>query len=218
MGLTPKLDQGRRLWIGQNYKGTTAHSLASSRQIRPQSPRTLARLARNGRNHPPGCATISGMINKTTRNPMSAWVRFACSSLAILWTGVIPLLAEEVQPGNSKKPEWAAEGRNEISGFLGATDSTDGESGSSVGVDYERRLSGPFGIGAVVEYTGSGLREGVAGITLNFHPWKELKVVGAPGVSIETAREPTRRCFGSGSSSPVGTSPEAAGAMTIVFS
>jgi hypothetical protein len=107
--------------------------------------------------------------------------------VAILWIVTIPVFAAEPQPGDKEKPEWAEEGRNEISIFLGVTESQDFERGFSVGIDYERRLSRLFGIGAVVEYTGSDLREGVGGITLSFHPWKELKIVAAPGVVLETA-------------------------------
>jgi hypothetical protein len=39
--------------------------------------------------------------------------------------------------------------------YLGITESG-GETGPSFGVDYERRLTRRFGIGAEVEYTGAG--------------------------------------------------------------
>ena len=108
--------------------------------------------------------------------PLS-FVQVACGIVTVLCIAAAPAHAEEDQAGGKEKPEWAEEGRNELSVFLGVTDSADGEAGFSAGIDYERRLNGLFGIGAVIEYTGADLREGVAAVTLNFHPWKELKVV-----------------------------------------
>ncbi|MCK5405927.1 MAG: hypothetical protein KAJ37_00675 [Candidatus Krumholzibacteria bacterium] len=90
------------------------------------------------------------------------------------------------EPDAEAVPEWAEEGRNELGLFLGAADS-EGEWGASVGLDYEYRLSRLFGIGGLLEYTGADFRDGVAAVPFYLHPWKELKLVAAPGVNVKPA-------------------------------
>ena len=80
----------------------------------------------------------------------------------------------------------AEEGRHELGLFLGIT-TKEGETGVSVGLDYEYRLSRLFGIGGVAEYTGADFREGLLGVPFYWHAWKELKLVAAPAVEIEPA-------------------------------
>jgi hypothetical protein len=95
-----------------------------------------------------------------------------------------PVWAAGQETPQGKTEEWAADGRNDLSLFIGVT-SSDGESGPSVGLDYERRLSRRFGIGGVIEYTGLDFREGVAAVSLNWHSWKELTLLAAVGVEVE---------------------------------
>jgi len=82
-------------------------------------------------------------------------------------------------------PEWAEDGRNELAIFFGATDVA-GDAGGSLGLDYEYRFAKLFGLGATLEWTAADLREWLAAVSFNFHVWKELKVIAAPGVEIET--------------------------------
>ena len=95
-----------------------------------------------------------------------------------------PAMAQEAEHENGE--EWAEEGRHELGLFLGIT-TKEGETGVSVGLDYEYRLSRLFGIGGVAEYTGADFREGLLGVPFYWHAWKELKLVAAPAVEIEPA-------------------------------
>jgi hypothetical protein len=97
-----------------------------------------------------------------------------------------PARAAGDESAQDKGEEWAEDGRNDLSLFLGVTDS-DGDKGFSVGLDYERRLSRGFGIGGVIEYTGNDYRDGVVAASFNWHAWKELKLLAAPGVEIDHA-------------------------------
>ena len=92
-----------------------------------------------------------------------------------------PIRAAGDESAQGKTKEWAEEGRNDLSLFIGVT-RAGGESGLGLGLDYERRLSRRFGIGGVIEYTGGDIREGIAAVSLNWHAWKELKLFAAPGV------------------------------------
>ena len=95
-----------------------------------------------------------------------------------------PAMTQEAE--HEKGEEWAEEGRHELGLFLGIT-SKEGDTGVSVGLDYEYRLSRLFGIGGVAEYTGADFREGLLGVPFYWHAWKELKLVAAPAVEIEPA-------------------------------
>jgi hypothetical protein len=95
-----------------------------------------------------------------------------------------PVGAADDEAAQGETEEWAKEGFNDLSLFLGVT-RADGENGFSVGLDYERRVSRGFGIGGLIEYTGSDFRDLIAAVSLNWHPWKELKVLAAPGVEVE---------------------------------
>ena len=89
----------------------------------------------------------------------------------------------ECRAAEKETEEWAEEGQNELGLFLGET-RRDGEGGFSVGLDYERRLSRRIGIGGVLEHTGGDLRDGIAGVPVCWHPWRELKILIAPGVEF----------------------------------
>jgi hypothetical protein len=64
-----------------------------------------------------------------------------------------PIRAAGDESAQGKAEDWAEEGRNDLSLFIGVT-RAGGESGLGLGLDYERRLSRRFGIGGVIEYTG----------------------------------------------------------------
>ena len=95
-----------------------------------------------------------------------------------------PAMTQEAE--HEKGEEWAEEGRHELGLFLGIT-TKEGDTGISVGLDYEYRLSRLFGIGGVAEYTGADFREGLLGVPFYWHAWRELKLVAAPSVEIEPA-------------------------------
>jgi hypothetical protein len=79
--------------------------------------------------------------------------------------------------------EWAEEGRSKLGPFVGGT-FAEGKSGFSAGIDYEYRINHPLGIGATIEYTGPDFREWHIFVPLCWHPWKELKIIAAPGIEI----------------------------------
>ena len=114
---------------------------------------------------------------------------------AIGWFGAIfailmivcqPALVLGDEPENSDEAEWVSEGPHEVGLFLGVTDK-DGDLGTSIGIDYEYRFHEMFGIGGLLEYTGSDFREGVACVPFFWHPWRELAFVGAPGIEMDAA-------------------------------
>lgn len=102
----------------------------------------------------------------------------------VLTLTALPVMAQEA--AEDKSDESVEEGRHELGAFLGISIKED-DSGISVGVDYEYRLSRLFGIGAVAEYTGADFREGLLGVPFYWHAWRELKLVAAPAVEIEPA-------------------------------
>ena len=100
-----------------------------------------------------------------------------------------PLMAAESDDKASEfGPEWADDGRNKLALFVGGTH-VDGDTGPSVGLDYEYRFSRMFGIGGTIEYSGSGIREGLIAVSLNWHVWRELKFFVAPGLKIEAEHD-----------------------------
>jgi len=107
---------------------------------------------------------------------------------AVITAGAVQAASGDVgdDTAQGEAMEWAEEGRNDLGLFLGVTDS-DGENGFSVGLDYERRLSRGFGIGGVIEYTGNDYRDGIVAASFNWHAWKELKLLAAPGVEVNRA-------------------------------
>lgn len=109
------------------------------------------------------------------KSAKASWVLGLCALLALAPQSVRAKEAEE---------EWAKEGRNEIGPYLGFA-SAGGDHGLSVGLDYERRLTRRFGIGAVLEYTSGDFREGLAAVSFDWHPWKELKLFVAPGIEVD---------------------------------
>ncbi len=75
--------------------------------------------------------------------------------------------------------------RNELGLFLGYTDA-DSDNGLSVGIDYAHNLGPRFGIGGVIEYTSADIRDGIIAMTLTWHTWRELMLLVAPGVEVDT--------------------------------
>ncbi len=102
-----------------------------------------------------------------------------CTTLAL---AAQPVMAQEAEGEDAA--EWAEKGRHELGLFLGVTDKKS-DTGFSMGLDYEYRLSRMFGIGGLLEYTGSDFRDGIVAVPFYVHPWKELKLVAAPGIEIE---------------------------------
>jgi hypothetical protein len=102
------------------------------------------------------------------------------------------LVAQEEHEGGATESEGHHGGhgeefeKNSIAIFIGATqaEKEDGERESpefTFGIDYERRLSKVFGVGAVVDFVASGSRERIIAAAAVFHAG-EAKLVVAPGV------------------------------------
>jgi len=115
------------------------------------------------------------------KNKAIGCVVAVCTLLAL---AAQPVMAQEAE--GEEAAEWAEKGRHELGLFLGVADQ-EGDTGISVGLDYEYRLSRRFGIGGLLEFTGADFRDGVAGVPFYWHPWRELKLLAAPGVNIEPA-------------------------------
>ena len=117
-----------------------------------------------------------------------------CASLAL---GPQPVRAAGEETTQGESEEWAEEGLNDLGLFLGVTHAY-GESGFSVGLDYERRLSRRFGIGGVIEYTDNDFRDGIAAVSVKLAP---VEGAEAPcrsrrgGRALRTAA--TASCFAS---------------------
>jgi hypothetical protein len=60
-----------------------------------------------------------------------------------------------------------------------------GETGFSVGLDYERRLSDLFGVGVLAEYAAGDFDSWVFGAPLYIHPYKGFRLLAAPGFEDE---------------------------------
>ena len=73
---------------------------------------------------------------------------------------------------------------NHMGLFLGNTHHG-GETGFSVGLDYENRISDIFGLGALIEYAGGDFDTWVFGAPLYIHPYKGLRFLAAPGFEAE---------------------------------
>ena len=126
------------------------------------------------------------MGSSRVRYRRSTWIGCFVCLCVLLPLAPQPIRAAGDESAQGKAEEWAEEGRNDLGLFLGVTDS-DGDTGFSVGLDYERRLSRGFGIGGVIEYTGNDYRDGIVAASFNWHAWKELKLLAAPGVEVNRA-------------------------------
>lgn len=113
-----------------------------------------------------------------------SWIGLAVVTCILSAPAGQPVFAEHDVEENGDALEWAEEGRNDLGLFLGVTHARDGN-GFSAGLDYERRLNRRFGIGGTIEYTGNDFREGIAVVSFNWHPWKELKLLVAPGIQVQ---------------------------------
>jgi hypothetical protein len=106
-----------------------------------------------------------------------------------------PLAAQEhaVPPATGRTTAEAREGAaeerehsNELGVFLGGTNEKD-ETHSTIGLEYERRLSESFGLGAVVERV-DGIDAWVFLAPLSFEPVRHLGLVLYAGPGFETKK------------------------------
>jgi len=74
--------------------------------------------------------------------------------------------------------------KHHVALFLGNTQDEHGDSGISVGVDYEHRINKWLGVGGFVEYAGGDLENLRIGIPLFIHPYKEWRLLAAIGGEI----------------------------------
>jgi len=68
-----------------------------------------------------------------------------------------------------------------LSLFAGVTDDR-GETGFSMGLDYEYKFSEIFGIGGLVDVAGGDVRTFVVGVPIFAHPLGGLVLLLAPGI------------------------------------
>ena len=116
---------------------------------------------------------------RTSRGGSSALL---CALVMLVVLTVQPVVAE----GEEKEAEEWAEKPHELGLFLGVT-TKEGESGFSLGFDYEYRLNLKFGVGGTLEFTAADFRESIAAASFYYHPWRKLKLVAAAGVEIGRA-------------------------------
>jgi hypothetical protein len=90
---------------------------------------------------------------------------------------------------SSAESEGEHEHANHMGLFLGNSH-RGGETGFSVGLDYERRLTDLFGFGALIEYAGGDFDSWVFGAPLYIHPYKGFRFLVAPG--FEDAESETK--------------------------
>jgi len=77
---------------------------------------------------------------------------------------------------------------NEIAVFFGETDEPGHDPQFTLGVEYERRLSQRWGVGALVDYAGGGLRNTVVAVPVFWHPGERWILLAAPGVEAHDGR------------------------------
>jgi hypothetical protein len=96
---------------------------------------------------------------------------------AVVFLFTVLLLNPSISAAES---EGGHEHVNHMGLFLGNSH-RGGETGFSVGLDYERRLTDLFGFGALIEYAGGDFDSWVFGAPLYIHPYKGFRFLAAPG-------------------------------------
>ena len=105
------------------------------------------------------------------------------SLIMVLFVLIVPVKASAEESANGGK-EKGMENRHAMELFIGNTHD-DGEDGATIGLSYEYRLNQLFGIGGLAEYAGMENREWVALVPIFWHPYKEWRFVGAPGMEFD---------------------------------
>jgi hypothetical protein len=118
------------------------------------------------------------------------WVRLSASALCatLLWSAATSAFAAAVLA--SSEEGHVHEGhahRHHVALFLGGAirdEDHETESGFALGADYEYRLHPLIGAGVLVEVATGNLREVLVLAPVALHPWRDLRLVVAPGVEI----------------------------------
>lgn len=92
----------------------------------------------------------------------------------------LPLCAVFLTSCTSTLPEWHEEPRH-LSLFLGGTEE-DQETGGTVGLDYEQRVTDLIGVGAVAEYAGGEVDAWTFLGVADIHVWEGLAIQTGPGL------------------------------------
>ena len=105
---------------------------------------------------------------------VSRCLSFAAASLVVGLHVSTPAYGEESEGHSEYHP-------NLLALFIGVTSEERRETGLALGIEYERRLSKAFGIGALVEHTFGDIDTTVYAVPFAYHsgPWK---VYVAPGL------------------------------------
>ena len=112
------------------------------------------------------------------------------SSLTLLMAALPLALASEAEEHGGHE-----EGKNEIALFIGLTDEAEHPTEFTSGLEYERRLTEEFGIGALFDYAGGDLRNTVVAAVFYWHPSRAWKLLAAPGVEYHSGRGPVEGTY-----------------------
>jgi len=99
-----------------------------------------------------------------------------------------------VLPGRSAAQETEHEAAHHLAVFIGGATETKRDKAKdldiAVGVDYEYRLTPMWGVGGMVEYTGGETERNIVALALvNWHPWRDLRIVVGPGIEFPEGHE-----------------------------
>ncbi len=88
------------------------------------------------------------------------------------------------QEPDAPAPETEAIRRNSIALFVGATAESEEETAFTIGLDYERRLGGPFGVGVLADKPFGAARSFLILGGFFWHPIRPVRLDLAPGLEI----------------------------------
>lgn len=83
---------------------------------------------------------------------------------------------------DSNKDSEGEEAKNELSLFLGATSNSDGTA-FTIGLDYQYRITGLLGIGALIDHAGSDINSTLLGPAAFFH-LRNWEITAAPALEF----------------------------------
>ena len=97
--------------------------------------------------------------------------------------------AEDVEHEGEHSSHHARDFKNEVALFLGGTDEHGHDTEFTWGVDYKRRVSEQWAVGALFDYAGGGLRNAVIAPLVAFWPGLgNLQLLAAAGVEFHQGR------------------------------
>jgi hypothetical protein len=112
--------------------------------------------------------------------------------LALLLPPVLPAQEHEAAGHGTAQQGEEHSFKNAVGLFLGASTHLDtDDTGFTVGADYERLISYPWGAGLIVDFASSNIeRDFIVAVPLYFHPIHWLRLSAAPGMELAGHSEP----------------------------